>query len=221
MLSRFFDDTAGPTVASPALALIASQYLLNLRPFNTEARQVFAQPVSIVRTFFACARCSKKDAAGFGKRMRSLAYLEDASKLSFLELVQLVSPLDSKHPLDNSIPIGCRPALPSDPEPSYLFLHGLDRNTPARGERRHADYRSVQVAKVACPESLGRRREFQELEARFLIKGDPLSVAFCILVEFVLQVGFYIFDAVAQARQPECPKVDASKQIFSELTIFD
>jgi hypothetical protein len=88
--------------------------------------------------------------------------------------------------------------LPSAPEPSYLFLYGLDRNPPARGERCHADYRSVQVSKVACPESLRGPREFQELEARFLIKGDPLAVAFCILVEFVLQVGFYVFDAVAQ-----------------------
>lgn len=66
-----------------------------------------------------------------------------------------------------------------------FVIRDFGRDPSARRERRHADYRSVQVAEVSTPASLARDREFQESIAGFLAESYSLPRPPSVLLEDV------------------------------------
>src|SRR5947208_2189867 len=106
--------------------------------------------------------------------------------------------------------------MPGGPESFDLLVDDFDGDSPALRQRCHACHRAVEVTEVSGPARFRRSRKSQEPLSRLSAEGDMTSRPARVLFQLVLQIGFDILNAVAQARQAKRPEVYPGEKVFAE-----
>src|SRR6185437_5202037 len=107
-------------------------------------------------------------------------------------------------------------AAPRGAEAGDLLVDLRAGDAPAGGEGGHAGDGGVQVAEVAGPRGLLRRREAEETLLRLAAHRDADAERARRLLELVGEVGLDVLDALGEAGQAEGPEVDAREEILPE-----
>ncbi len=191
-------------------------------PGEVESCEVFAEAVGVVGGFALGAGDIEELAAGFAEGVRFLADLDDVVELDAVEGVDLGDLFFIQHRGQSGcgvVFIGrCFPCLA---EAGEFGFEDVRTDAAADGEGGHAGDAGVEVAEVAGPGGFIGAGEFQETFADFLAHGHAAAVLGGVAVEFVVEVRFDVFVAVAEAGELVGPQIDAGEEVVAEGAFTD